>query len=363
IFLGTYQILLLNAKGDPLTDLVLAHPLKIGYHLLPRKAGLIVKGQTVYTLWNGNTSGSTTSNQTGSTTTKSTSTSGQVGKPTFVRALAEPTQPTLWSVESDLSGAATSTATTSSTPIPHTALSGSTVTFGTQAPQASWGMPQDSQVGLNAGGLGYNYPLVFPSGPGGLISPSTLVYSSGSVNESHNVQAAATWLGEGWNFSVGSISTSTRNVTPGGTNHIENVWNINDPSGISGQLIPPDLNAATSAPANPSMATLAAQYIWRTAPESHAKVQEVNFNGIPCWHVWLPNGIMEEFGCTDASRQTVQDANGNWNPYRWDLDLMVDRFGNQVRINYQRNFPTGAVRDAVISSIEYDDPTCHQTTF
>src|SRR6185312_15510134 len=88
-----------------------------------------------------------------------------------------------------------------------------------------------------------------------------------------------------------------------------------------------------------------------------------NFNGIPCWHVWLTNGIMEEFGCTDASRQAVRDANGNWNPYRWDLNLMVDRFGNQVRINYQRNFPTGAVRDAVISSIEYDDPTCHQTTF
>ncbi|MBA2393958.1 MAG: hypothetical protein H0V70_14605, partial [Ktedonobacteraceae bacterium] len=42
-----------------------------------------------------------------------------------------------------------------------------------------------------------------------------------------------------------------------------------------------------------------------------------------------------------------------------------DRYGNQVRINYQRYFPNGAniVRDVAISSIEYDDPGCHNTTF
>jgi RHS repeat-associated protein len=112
------------------------------------------------------------------------------------------------------------------------------------------------------------------------------------------------------------------------------------------------------------MSTLPAQYIWHTAPESHAKVQEVNFGGSPCWHVWLPSGTMEEFGCTNEARQSAKDALGNFTAYRWDLDLIVDRYGNQVRVHYKQNYPAGGnVRDAVISSVEYDDPSCHNTTF
>ncbi len=73
---------------------------------------------------------------------------------------------------------------------------------------------------------------------------------------------------------------------------------------------------------------------------------------------------MEEFGCVDPARQGAVDALGTFNTYRWDLDLIVDRYGNQIRINYQRTVTSGSnVRDAVISSIEYDDPSCHTTTF
>jgi RHS repeat-associated protein len=54
---------------------------------------------------------------------------------------------------------------------------------------------------------------------------------------------------------------------------------------------------------------------WYSAPESHARIQQVNFNGQPCWHVWLPNGTIEEFGCRCA---------GGVHPYRWDLNLLKD---------------------------------------
>jgi hypothetical protein len=180
------------------------------------------------------------------------------------------------------------------------------------------------------------------------------------------VQAPASWVGEGWNLTLGSISWSQQNVTEdSGIATWENVWNINDPNGLSGQLIPPDQKATTETPNYvPSMSTLPAQYIWHTAPESHAKVQEVNFGGSPCWHVWLPSGTMEEFGCVDEARQSAKDALGNFSAYRWDLDLIVDRYGNQVRVHYQRTYPAGGnVRDAVISSVEYDDPSCHNTSF
>ena len=44
--------------------------------------------------------------------------------------------------------------------------------------------------------------------------------------------------------------------------------------------------------------------------------------------------------------------------------FLISSNGNQIRINYQRNYPAGgSVRDAVISSIEYDDPSCHNTSF
>ncbi len=162
---------------------------------------------------------------------------------------------------------------------------------------------------------------------------------------------------------MGSISWSQENVLAGqGQTHLENIWNINDPSGISGQLIPPDLRTSTVKDYNPDVKSIPGDYFWRSAPESHAKIQEVKFNDgdAPCWHVWLPSGNYEEFGCSGDSRQGVATATGT-NNYRWDLNLMVDRYGNQIRYRYKQNGSPAGVRDAVLSTIEYDDPGCHQS--
>ncbi len=440
--LGTYQVDFLDAQGNLITDLALAHPFTFRYHLPQAQQSWLWQDQKIDAIWQPSASA-----QSALKAAAKTATSPAPVSPQLLVAQKDPTSP-VWSVSTNLSvpsstpatstkpaatvnptptplavtpmattnptatpvvnvtptpttttpstsSAATPTATTNPTatpsagitptpttnptptptasvtptpapsPAPAVAFASSSIAFSTEAPTASWGKTKDVDVGLSSGSLTNSYPLSLPPGPGGLTPPLNLSYSSGSVNESHNVQGASSWVGQGWNLSLGSISWSQQNVTSGlGTTTLESSWNISDPNGLSGQLIPPDIKASTNGTLVPSMGSLPSQYIWHTAPESHAKIQEVDFNGQPCWHVWLPNGTIEEFGCVDEARQTAIDTNGVRNTYRWDLNLIVDRYGNQIRIHYQRNYPAGgSVRDAQISSVEYDDLSCHNIPF
>jgi len=379
IFFGTYTFQLRDATGVLLSALVLAHPLALSFHLFPSQASLLAQGETVYAIWQGGdvtthlagtapvsqktlalpptaTVASTVKRQTPRASATATTTPRVPVTPTASPAPAS--SHTMLIATGDRTGLVWRITTALSTDVRHPlAQSSSSITFGTQAPQATWGSPQDFQVDVNSGGLLYNYPLTLPPGPGGLTPPVTLAYSSGAVNESHNVQAAAPWVGEGWNLSLGSISWGQENVTPGGTNRLENVWHISDATGIGGQLIPPDTRDSTNPPYYPS--PLPGLYLWHTAPESHARVNEILANNVPCWNVWLPNGIREDFGCTNDSRQTYLDSQGHSLIWRWDLDAMIDAHGNQIHVHYQQVSVSSTIRDAVISSIDYDDPTCH----
>jgi RHS repeat-associated protein len=222
-------------------------------------------------------------------------------------------------------------------------------------------------VGLNAGGLNYSYPLTIPPGPGGFQPSLALNYSSGAVNENHGWQSASPWVGQGWSLDLGSITWAQENVLPNNSSPTyENVWHISDPSGLSGQLIPPDVTYNTQPGSlNPSLVDLengSNVYIWHTAPESHTRIREIAWNSGPCWDVYLPTGVMEQFGCTNDSREGYQVSSGVWNTYSWKLNLLVDRYGNQVHISYQTIGISGAVRDSAIQDITYDDPTCHNTS-
>ncbi|MGH2487491.1 MAG: hypothetical protein ACRDHE_15915, partial [Ktedonobacterales bacterium] len=81
----------------------------------------------------------------------------------------------------------------------------------TNSAVGSYGTPDLFSADLNAGALGASIPIDVPAGPGGLTPPITLAYSSAGVTESHNPQSAASWVGEGWNLSLGSISWSESN--------------------------------------------------------------------------------------------------------------------------------------------------------
>jgi hypothetical protein len=62
------------------------------------------------------------------------------------------------------------------------------------------------QVDLHSGAAMYNYPFELPPGPGGFQPKLELQYNSGSVDEMKSRSSVGSWVGIGWNFSVGKIT-------------------------------------------------------------------------------------------------------------------------------------------------------------
>ncbi len=382
IFFGTYEFQFFDGTGKPFSGLHLLHPLTLRLHLRPDQASLLVQGQAVYTIWNAVLGSATPPVIPTPHTQTATGQGGLSGimplastneRPTLTSATSSPNGLD-WSVQSSFAPASgSSPSANASSTSPAAAAPASSIAFNTQAPQATWGTPTETQVALNAGGLSYTYPLTLPPGPGSFQPPLSLAYSSGSVNENHGWQSASPWVGQGWSLDMGEISWAQENVTPNGTAEIENVWHISDPSGLGGQSIPPDRTyntAGASSTWNPSLSNLPTAsnlssshlYVWQTAPDSHAKVRELQANSFPCFRAYLPDGTMEEFGCTTDSRESYKDSSSNTDVYSWKLDLMIDPYGNQIHLSYQQISVSGTIQDAVLKDITYDDPTCHNTT-
>lgn len=261
----------------------------------------------------------------------------------------------------------------------------SSMTWNTTGPIAFFGKPDIFNADLSAGSLSASLPVDVPAGPGGLTPPISLSYSSAGVSEDHSVQSAASWVGEGWNLSLGSINWSERDGTAGcvaaGTCSPvwESQWQLSDPYGTGSELVPPNLGVSTYIDDTPNTYYNSGTYynlpsIWHTASESYAKVVDyrssINFgNNInpPCFRVWLKNGLMEEFGCTTNSlleyvANPGVDGVAEYYISGWLLDLITDPRGNQIHITYQRDTETvGGLsypRDAELATIEWDSPTC-----
>jgi len=270
---------------------------------------------------------------------------------------------------------------------PQLATPSSSMSWDSDSPIATFGKPDSTSVDLSAGALSESEPITLPAGPGGLTPQVNLTYSSAAVNGQHNPSAAAGWVGEGWSLSTGEISWSESNVLAGCSNSCsaewENMWNLSDPYGTSSQLVPPNINVSTyyddtpnyyCATGNP--AAYPCPILWHTATESHDKIyayvgpvnigQPVN---PPCWRVWLPNGLMEEFGCTSDSLQYYYEAGLGAIVTGWYLDMVTDPQGNQIHFTYQSDMEnwtsvtTGKTysypRDVELSTIQYDSPVCH----
>ncbi len=243
--------------------------------------------------------------------------------------------------------------------------------FNTDSPVATFGKPDIFGADLSAGALSGGYPIEVPAGPAGFTPPLALSYSSAAVNEQHNPQGAAGWVGEGWSLSLGSISWAEHNVAESVGTNWENSWELNDAFGTSAELIPPTTAVTTFCGIGTNSAPTPPPVVWHTTPENHAKVIEIAGTSqltcggaartLPCFRTFLPNGVMEEFGCTPYSVQWYPLANGAYAVNQWNLDLIQDPKGNQMRINYgddlvssNHNYP----RDIVISSIEWGSPGC-----
>ncbi len=255
--------------------------------------------------------------------------------------------------------------------------------FSATSPVSYFGKPDAFQNDLHTGSLNDTIAIDVPSGPGGLTPPLNLSYSSEAVAETHSPTAAASWVGVGWSLDPGEISWSEQNIpAPNGTQNEVDGWSISDPYGTSGALLPPNTTTATyydDTPNPPSGVTN-----WRTATESHAKIVSyenptvdcTNFPeqsvcgtggyGVqpPCFRVWLPNGIMEEFGCTFDSRQFYPAGTSTTNYVTaWKLDLITDPMGNQIHFTYGvvNNTQNGITypMDSVLQSVAWDAPNCH----
>ena len=354
---GTYLFQLVDGSGKPVSH-GLRQPVTLALHV--GKAGSALDLTHAVVVFNAGLPAGATSQ------TRST-----LGGPHTQATTLDPANQTL---------AVNTTLTTAST----------TASFNTNAPVASFGNPDPFNVGLNTGSLTFSQPIDVPAGPGGLTPPINLNYSSAAVSEQHNIQAAAPWVGEGWNLSLGAISWAEHNVTAecstcGST--WESSWQLSDPFGTGAELIPPNINVSTYYDDTPNVyynnsnGSYPNEPIqWHTAIESHTRIYSyVGTNTLPgvpakvsCFRVFLPNGIMEEFGCTPDSIEYYFVPSNLQSFYiaNWFLDLITDPQGNQIHITYQRdiaNYPTAPytnvqyTRDVVPATVEWDSPACQNT--
>jgi RHS repeat-associated protein len=273
-------------------------------------------------------------------------------------------------------------------------------TWDTDSPNGHWTPQTDVTVNLPAGDVNYSYPVDVPQGPGGLAPKLALDYSSGGVADQHYPLSASGWVGEGWDLSVGSISWEERNVAGlctvyscacdgcAGANW-QSTWQFSDTFGNSGELIPPDTIDAPwyddTTNTNPATYTPGPISVWHLSDDQHVKVYSYNnptrYSEFPsnvypvtppCFRAFLPNGIMEEYGCTHDSLQwyVAPGGSGAQYPlanyiYRWDLDMIADASGNQIHFTYSpiSNLDPGDSMDfpidTVLSSVTYDSPGCH----
>lgn len=364
--LGTYLIQLTDARGVLLSH-GLRQPITARYHVKKHELGLGL--DRTYLLLNGTMSDAVTSVQGVIKPAAGTSLPSTIG-PRQTQKPALDTRALTLTVTPDIGTPSTSLA------------------WNGDAPIASFGKPDPFATDLSSGSLTSSYPMTMPAGPGDLTPPVDLTYSSESVNEQHSYSSAASWVGEGWNLSLGEITWNQHNVVAGctpqpgcGTNW-QNQWFLNDAYGTSSELIPPNFTASTYYDATSSTAcqlpspSVPCPILWHTASESHTKIYAYigpltipseSINPV-CWRVWLPNGFMEEFGCTSDSLQYFYVPGGHAETSGWFLDLITDPQGNQIHVTYQRDMEnwrdpsTGTIysypRDVVMQSIQYDSPGC-----
>ncbi|MBA3822803.1 MAG: hypothetical protein H0X24_02720 [Ktedonobacterales bacterium] len=265
-----------------------------------------------------------------------------------------------------------------------------TGTFSATSPVGYFGSAQNFQTNLHTGGLSYSIPIDTPTGQGGLTPALHLDYDSEAVSGTHNPQAAAGWVGQGWSLDPGEITWSESNFMANNANGTstpvwQNAWTYVDANGSASPLIPPKTNLSTFKD-DTGNAIATTPTVWHTANESHAKIISypnptvdcTNFPAAsctgggsytsqpPCWRIWLPNGTMEEFGCTFDSRQWYPTGTDGTKNYLtdWKLDLITDAKGNQIHFGYAAdtahnshnvNYP----RDLVLTSVTWNAANCH----
>lgn len=198
------------------------------------------------------------------------------------------------------------------------------------SPSASW------QVSPQTGTFTWSYPLRVPPVPGGLEPELSLGYSSSAVDgRTSATNNQASWAGDGWDLSVGFIER-----TYGGCS--------TDGHPTKGDLCWRTENASAAFPGGSGQMAKDAKGFWRLESDNGARIEHLPDDS---WKTTTVDGTQYFFGSrADAgSKWTVpvygDDAGepchaGTFaasqcnQPWRWNLDKVVDTHGNQILYGY-----------------------------
>ncbi|MEV4315643.1 RHS repeat-associated core domain-containing protein [Actinocrispum sp. NPDC049592] len=209
------------------------------------------------------------------------------------------------------------------------------------SPSAKW------DVSGQTGDFTWSYPMRVPPVPGGLAPQLALSYASSAVDgRTSATNNQASWIGDGWDMTVGFVERSyipCANDTMDGTT---------PPAGV-GDLCWRSDNATTSYGGSGGDLILDKDKGWHLRSDDGARVQRIGNPGDAneSWKITTLDGTQYFFGSRGDANSTWKvpvfgdDANepchqGTFEtsqcamPWRWNLDKVVDRNGNEILYDY-----------------------------
>ncbi|GAB2872444.1 polymorphic toxin-type HINT domain-containing protein [Lentzea nigeriaca] len=232
------------------------------------------------------------------------------------------------------------------------------------SPSATW------SAGSNTGGFSWNYPLRMPPSLGGPTPSLALAYSSASVDgrmAASNNQPS--WIGEGFDLGVNFIERKyvgcSGDMADGARNTVETgdlCWRSENATlsmtGHGGELI------KEAAPSNR----------WRLRNDDGTRVElrpgaDNGARNGEHWVVTTPDGTQHWFGRGAQSVLNVPVAGNHAGepcaaplfkdsfcsqPYRWNLDYVVDTHGNTMTYSYDKETNKYGRNNSRTDLAEYD---------
>ncbi|HTI24463.1 MAG TPA: RHS repeat-associated core domain-containing protein [Kutzneria sp.] len=215
-------------------------------------------------------------------------------------------------------------------------------------------------VSAQTGDFSWSYPLRVPPSPGGLDPKLALNYASSSVDgRTSATNNQASWVGDGWDLSVGFIERSyipcADDVKPVQVGDL--CWRSDNATasygGGGGQLIKDDNN----------------QSLWRNKNDDGSRIERLpDGSGGEYWRITTVDGTRYLFGSRSEAKSTWSvPVFGNdvgepchaatfadshcVQPWRWNLDKVIDRHGNVIEYNYdtESNSYGMNLKDAAVS--------------
>lgn len=198
------------------------------------------------------------------------------------------------------------------------------------------------QTSLQTGASSVSLPIEVPPGPGGLQPTLTLSYSSNTVNEMKSREAQGSWVGVGWNLSVGSVHRVWAD-TPGST--VRRSRYFLELNGIADEII--------AFPSDPN-------FPYRLKHEQFIRIRRDDpdpLTNLDCnptetpidddrcgWIVTDKEGHVYRFGTgtTNNFRRWYtyywSGPPAGWSDYfyQWDLESVADTHSNQINYTYWR---------------------------